>query len=68
MDAKKRAALLQYMLDYTEGFTESELNQLIQLCVDEYQKRKFNYHKQSLIQKDFVLAKIQQMNDEEKVK
>jgi hypothetical protein len=44
------------------------LNEIISLCVDEYQKRESDYHKASLVNKEFIFEKIQELRDEDKSK
>lgn len=60
----KKDQLLSFILDRTEHFTENELTTLINECFDEYTRRKANYHRQSLIGKEFILEKIQELKEE----
>lgn len=65
---EKKHELITHILENTDRYTEFDLQKLIELCVNEYQKRKSDYHKQSLIQKDFIMDKIQELRSEEKRK
>ncbi len=64
----KKEELIQYIVENTEWYTEDNLKTVIQLCVEEYKHRKSNYHKKNLIQKDFILAKINELKSEDRSK
>jgi len=64
----KKSKLLDYILEHTNLFTGSELTTLMQDCFDEYQKRKTEYQEKSLIDKDFILDKIEELRCEDKKK
>ncbi len=64
----KKSTLLDYILKRTNFFTESELTTLMQDCFDEYQRRKSDYQEKNLINKDFILDKIEELRYEEKIK
>lgn len=56
------------ILNHTDGYTEEDMTTLMNTFISEYQKKKSDYHRQSLIQKDFVMDKIQQLRSEERRK
>jgi len=68
LEGQKKINLLQYMLEATEWYAESDIKQIFPLALEKYQKRKTSYHKQALIQNDFILEKIGELRDEDKMK
>lgn len=65
---QKKDDLLQCMLKNTKWYTESEINQFFVSCAEEYQRRNISYHRQFLIQEDFVLGKIDELKAEDRKK
>ncbi len=64
----KKEELLKYILAHTEGYTTDTFSALIKICVDEYQRKKSDYHKNHLIQKEFILEKINELRMEDRSK
>lgn len=68
-DDKNHADVIKnFILDHTDEYTEADMSTLINTLVNEYQRRKAEYHRQSLIQKDFILAKIKELREEDQRK
>lgn len=68
-DTKEQsAAIKKFILDHTDTYSDTDMYTLMNALVDEYQRRKSEYHKQSLIQKDSILDKIQMLREEDKTK
>ena len=68
-DTKEQsAAIKKFILDHTDTYSDTDMHTLMNALVDEYQRRKSEYHKQSLIQKDSILDKIQMLREEDKTK
>lgn len=65
---QKKDDLLQCMLKNTKWYTESDINQCFVLFAEEYQRRNISYHRQFLIQEDFVLDIIAELRQEDKIK
>lgn len=68
LEGKKKNDLSKYILETTETYTEIEFNKFLKMCADEYPRKKASYHKQYLIQKEFVLQKIEELKSEDKIK
>ena len=56
------------MLNNTKWYAESDINQFFVLCAEEYQRRNISYHRQFLIQENFVLGKIDELRAEDRKK
>jgi len=65
---QKKDGLLQCMLNNTKWYAESDINQFFVLCAEEYQRRNISYHRQFLIQENFVLGKIDELRAEDRKK
>lgn len=65
---EKAHEIRNHILDQTDTYTEEDMTALMNLLFSEYQRKKSDYHRQSLIQKDFVMDKIQQLRSEERRK
>ncbi len=68
LDTKKKDALLSYIIEHSDGYSEDDFRQIFKLCAEEYQRRNISYHRQFLIQKDFILDKIQALREEDRRK
>ena len=64
----KKIDLIQYIMEITSTYTEDKFNILLKMCVDEYSQKKAGYHKTSLISKEFVLEKINELKSEDRIK
>lgn len=68
-DTKEKSdAIKSFILDRTDTYSDADMHTLVNALVNEYQRRKTEYHRQSLIQKDFILDKIQALREEDKRK
>jgi SpoVK/Ycf46/Vps4 family AAA+-type ATPase len=69
LDTKEKADIIKNcILDSTKRFSEADMGVLFNMLLDAYQNRKTEYHRKSLIQKDFIMDKIQELRTEEKRK
>ncbi len=68
-DTKEKSdSIKSFILDRTDTYSDTDMHTLMNALVNEYQRRKTEYHRQSLIQKDFILDKIQALREEDKRK